>query len=97
MNPQIETSPDLTLSVKNIETLQTELAQYIALYQPVFKRREQKEHYETYLKGLMLTLPNKSVETMILNLKGDDPNAIRNLQHFMSEGRWTDQPIPEQH
>ena len=45
----------------------------------------------------MLTLPNKSVETMILNLKGDDPNEIRNLQHFMSEGRWADQTILRQH
>ena len=97
MNPLIETSPELKLSVKNIENLQTELEQYTALYQPLFSRREQKEHYETYLKGLLLTLPNKSVETMILNLKGDDPNAIRNLQHFMSEGRWTDQPILRQH
>lgn len=97
MNPQIETCPELTLSVKNVESLQTELEQYTALYRPFFSRREQKEHYETYLKGLMLTLPNKSVETMILNLKGDDPNAIRNLQYFMSEGRWTDQPILRQH
>ena len=90
MNPIIETSPELKLSVKQIENLQTELEQYTALYRPMFSRREQKEHYETYLKGLMLTLPNKSVETMILNLKGDDPNEIRNLQHFMSEGRWAD-------
>jgi SRSO17 transposase len=97
MNPIIETSPELKLSVKKIETLQTELEQYADLYRPLFSRREQKEHYETYLKGLMVTLPNKSVETMILNLKGDDPNAIRNLQHFMSEGRWADQPILRQH
>jgi len=97
MNPLIETSPELKLSVKEIENLQTELEQYSALYQPLFSRREQKEHYETYLQGLLLSLPNKSVETMILNLKGDDPNAIRNLQHFMSEGRWADQPILKQH
>jgi SRSO17 transposase len=97
MNPIIETSPELKLSVKQIENLQTELEQYTALYRPMFSRREQKEHYETYLKGLMLTLPNKSVETMILNLKGDDPNEIRNLQHFMSEGRWADQTILRQH
>ena len=97
MNSLIETSPELTLSVKDIENLQTELEQYTALYRPLFRRREQKEHYETYFKGLMLTLPNKSVETMILNLEGDDPNAIRNLQHFMSEGRWADQPILRQH
>ena len=97
MNPHIETSPELKLSVKNIENLQTELEQYTDLYRPLFSRREQKEHYETYLKGLMLSLPNKSVETMILNTKGDDPNAIRNLQHFMSEGRWVDEPVLQRH
>jgi hypothetical protein len=48
MNPLIETSPELKLSVKQIENLQTELEQYTALYRPMFSRREQKEHYETY-------------------------------------------------
>jgi len=54
MNPIIETSPELKLSVKQIENLQTELEQYTALYRPMFSRREQKEHYETYLKGWLM-------------------------------------------
>ena len=93
MNTIIETAPELSLSVKEVENLGTELEQYAALYRNLFSRREQQDHYETYLKGLMLDLPNKSVETMMLNLKGDDPNAIRNMQHFVSEGSWRDQPI----
>ncbi len=97
MPTQIETSPELKLTVKEVEDLQTELETYTELYLPLFKRREQKEHCETYLNGLMLTLPNKSVETMILNLNGDDPNGIRNLQHFMSAGKWADQPILKHH
>lgn len=38
-----------------------------------------------YLQELMSDLPNKSVETVMLNLKGDDPQAIRNMQHFLSD------------
>ena len=93
MNTIIETAPELNLTVKDIENLQAELEQYAVLYRHLFRRREQKEQYETYLKGLMLDLPNKSVETMILNLKGDDPNAIRSMQHFLSEGSWRDMEI----
>lgn len=75
----IETTPKFNVTVKDIEDLPTELTQYAAIYQELFSRREQKEHYQTYLEGLMLDAPNKSVETMMLNLKGDDPNAIRSV------------------
>lgn len=93
----IETTPKFNVTVKDIEDLPTELTQYAAIYQELFSRREQKEHYETYLEGLMLDVPNKSVETMMLNLKGDDPNAIRSMQHFLSEGSWPDRAILERH
>jgi SRSO17 transposase len=97
MDTIIETVPELKLTVKDIKNLHIELEDYAALYRPLFNRREQKEHYETYLKGLLLELPNKSVETMMLNLKGDDPNAIRGLQHFVSEGSWDDKDILLRH
>ena len=97
MNTIIETTAEQKLTVKDIEKLETELAEYAAIYGDVFRRREQKEQYESYLKGLMLDVPNKSVERMMLNIKGDDPNAIRRMQHFLSEGRWEDQEILERH
>ena len=97
MKTIIETAPKFNLSVKDIEYLPTELANYAAIYQELFGRREQKEHYQTYLEGLMLDVANKSVETMMLNLKGDDRNSIRNMQHFLSEGSWQDKAILERH
>ena len=97
MDTIIETTPEINLTVKQVENLQTELDEYAAIYHPLFSRREQKEQYETYLEGLMLDLPNKSVETMILNLKGDDPNAIRSMQHFLSQGSWRDEAILSRH
>lgn len=93
----IETTPKFNVTAKDIEDLPTELTQYAAIYQELFSRREQKEHYQTYLEGLMLDVPNKSVETMMLNLKGDDPNAIRSMQHFLSESSWQDRAILERH
>ena len=97
MNSTIETVSEITLTVKDVEKLETELAQYSQIYQDLFGRREQKEQYAIYLEGLMSEMPNKSVETMILNLKGDDPQAIRNMQHFLSEGSWQDQAILRRH
>jgi len=97
MKTIIETTPKFNVTVKDIEDLPTELAQYGVIYQDLFGRREQKEHYQTYLEGLMLDAPNKSVETMMLNLKGDDPNRIRSMQHFVSEGSWQDNAILQRH
>jgi SRSO17 transposase len=97
MKTIIETTPKVNLTVKDIEDLPTELAHYAVIYQDLFGRREQKEHYQTYLEGLMLDMPNKSVETMMLTLKGDDPNSIRNMQHFVSEGSWQDKAILQRH
>ena len=97
MKTIIETAPKFKVTVKDIEDLPTELEKYAAIYQELFGRREQKEHYQTYLEGLMLDVPNKSVETMMLNLKGDDPNSIRNMQHFLSEGSWQDKTILQRH
>lgn len=86
----ITTTPKITLTTKNIVNLQTELATYAHLFDQVWQRREQRENYATYLQGLMLDMPNKSIETMMLHLNGDDPRAIRNMQHFMSKSSWQD-------
>ena len=87
------TTPKIKLTTKNVTNLQTELATYTHLFEQVWQRREQRENYETYLQGLMLEIPNKSVETMMLHLRGDDPRAIRNMQHFLSKSSWRDRDI----
>ena len=97
MNTQIETVPEITLAVEDDQELEAELAEYSQIYRGLFGRREQKEQYEVYLQGLISNLPNKSVETMMLHLNGDDPNAIRNMQHFVSQGSWQDQAILAHH
>lgn len=84
------TAPKISLTTKNVTNLQTELATYTRLFDQAWQRREQRENYKTYLQGLMMDIPNKSVETMMLHQKGDDPGAIRNMQHFLSKSSWQD-------
>lgn len=97
MRPPTETTPELDLTPADVREFLAELEQYRGLYHDLFYRSEQREQYDTYLQGLLSTLPNKSVETMVLHMHGDDPNAIRSTQHFISAGRWADQAIIARH
>ena len=79
------------------EQLLPELESYHRVYNPLFKRREQREQSMQYLQGLLSAIPNKSVECMVLHMAGDDPNAIRATQQFIGQGAWADEEILEQH
>jgi SRSO17 transposase len=94
----IETTPVLNLSPQDISQLLPELAAYQAIYRPLFARREQRKQAEKYLHGLLLDgVANKTVETMVLTLVGDDGNAIRAMQQFVGRGAWQDEVILQQH
>ena len=47
----------------------------------------------TYWQGLLCNEPRKSVEHMVLRLRGTNPNAVRTQQLFLSKARWNDAPI----
>jgi hypothetical protein len=68
----IETVPIFELTTNDVQDFVSELETYRALYHDLFRRREQREQYDQYVRGLLLDLPNKSVETMVLHMKGDD-------------------------
>ena len=97
MRLMIETPSIIDVTTANIEGFLAELEQYREIYHDLFRRREQREQYDVYLQGLLLDIPNKSVETMILHMYGDDPNAIRRSQHFVSAGSWQDEAILQRH
>jgi SRSO17 transposase len=97
MTRAIETAPELKLEPQDIENLLDELRDYHAIYSPLFYRREQQGWYEKYVRGLLLDIPDKSIEPMILALQGADPNAVRAMQHFISEGAWDDTLILKRH
>ncbi len=93
----IETVPEIDLTSTEIDDLVEELKDYHRIYSPLFARREQRQWSLKYLHGLLLDIPRKSIEPMVLALEGANPNAVRAMQHFISEGAWHDTPILHQH
>ena len=97
MTKAIATVPQMELTPQQISNLVEELHSYHAIYSPLFQRREQREQAVDYLNGLMLSIGRKSIEPIVLALKGADPNAVRATQQFISEGAWSDQRILKRH
>ena len=93
----IETVPQVTLESKDIDSLVDELDGYHSIYSPLFQRCEQREQAKGYLNGLLSRMENKSIEAMVIEQEGPDPNAIRSTQHFISEGTWDDVEILRRH
>ena len=97
MNPPIETTAVMDLAPRDLEGLVEELRVYHAIYSPLFQRREQREWAAKYLHGLLLDLPRKSIEPLILALEGAQPRAVRAMQQFIGEGSWDDTALLHRH
>jgi len=83
---------------QDLDNLLEQVSEYQAVYRSLFQRREQREKSTRYLYGLLSPeIDNKAIEPMMLKLEGDNPNEIRAMQHFVSEGAWKDDPILAQH
>lgn len=93
----IETIPVMSLSLQDVNQLVEDLEEYHAIYSPLFQRREQREWSSLYLQGLLLELPRKSVEPMVIALRGSNSHDIRAMQQFLGEGSWVDETILQQH
>ncbi len=89
----VATAPVLELTPQELDTIVDELTAFHAIFSPLFARKEQREWSRLYLHGLLLELPRKSVEPMVLALRGADRNAIRTMQQFLSIGAWDDSAI----
>jgi SRSO17 transposase len=93
----VETAPLLDLNPEDIEGLLDELEANQAIYRPLFGRREQGEWSKKYVMGLLMELPRKSVEPMVLAMEGASEKAVRAMQQFISEGAWEDGVLLHQH
>jgi SRSO17 transposase len=69
--------------VKRVNDL---FADHTAPYLSYLGRKEHKEHFTTYLIGLMSDLPRKSVEPIAIAYQG--AGAVRNLCKFMGLSKW---------
>jgi len=89
--------PTENLARRDENGLTAELAAYQAIFAPLFTRSEQREWAHLYLRGQLSDLERKSIEPMVLNERGVDPNAVRAVQQFIGEGAWSDEAILDQH
>lgn len=89
----ITTAPVLTLTACDLDTIVDELRAFHASFSPLFRRPEQRAWSHDYLRGLLLEIPRKSIEPIVLHLYGADRNAVRAMQQFLSEGAWDDRAI----
>jgi SRSO17 transposase len=87
----------MELSPRALDDLVDALREYHAIYSPLFRRREQREGAEKYLHGLLLEIPRKSIEPMVLALEGANAKAVRTRQLFISEGAWDDDALLTRH
>lgn len=80
--------PSARLVQRDVQASADELIGFHRLFQSVFQRREQREWSLFYLCGQLANLSRKTMERMVLHFRGADPNAIRALQQFISQGTW---------
>jgi SRSO17 transposase len=93
---ELTTPPVLDLTPGDLDGILDELHTFHAIFSPLFFRPEQRAWAATYLHGLLLEIPRKSIEPMILHLRGADGNAVRAMQQFVGEGAWDDTAILHQ-
>src|SRR6266852_2227215 len=85
MKEPMTTAPAMELTPQAIDNLVEELREYHAIYSPLFQRREQREGSAKYLHGLLLDIPRKSIEPMVLAFAGSHAKTVRTLQLFICE------------
>src|SRR6266498_4504154 len=93
--PASSQKPTGKLRPREVEQLGEALQAYQAEYEDLFTRREQREWAALYMRGQLSELPRKSVEPMVLHLKGADGAAVRAAQQFLGAGAWEDEGILE--
>lgn len=83
--------PSSKLPAHTVDASAEALLAFHRRFETCFRRREQRHWSLFYLCGQLSNLDRKTIEAMVLNLRGAEANAVRDLERFMSAGRW-DQP-----
>ena len=87
--------PSAPLSQQDIDVSADELVAFERLFADVWRRREQRDWSGFYLCGQLANLERKTIEPMVLALKGPDENAMRGLQQFIGQSPWAIGPHRE--
>lgn len=80
--------PGRPLSQQDIDASADELVAYLRLWAAAWPRREQRDWSAFYLSGQLANLERKTIEPMVLTLKGADEDAMRGLQQFIGQSPW---------
>jgi SRSO17 transposase len=83
------------LSQQDIDVSTDVLVAFLRRWADVWPRREQRDWSAFYLCGQLANLERKTIEPMVLTLKGPDENAMRGLQQFISQSNWATCPKRE--
>ena len=83
----------MKLTTREVDSLADELRMYHRQFVAAFQRREQRLWSRFYLCGQLSNLERKTIEPMVLELKGADSNAVRALDQFVGAGSWEAQGI----
>jgi len=87
--------PTGNLAPRDTEHLAEALVAYHGAYADVYKRREQRDWAEFYVRGQLSDLERKTVEPMVLALQGPAASTVRAVQPFLGEGAWDDAALLE--
>jgi SRSO17 transposase len=74
------------LTQQDVDASADELVAFLRRWADVWPRREQRDWSDFYLCGQLANLERKTIEPMVLTLKGTD--AMRGLQQFISQSTW---------
>ena len=75
------------------DTISGWLFEFLEPFLVYLYRKELKRHFVTMIKGLLGSLPRKSIEPIALNYAGR--SQFRGLLHFMSESKWDNEGMLE--
>lgn len=81
-------APGQPLSQQDVDASADELVTFLQRWADLWPRREQRDWSAFYLCGQLATLERKTIEPMVLALKGPDEDAMRGLQQFIGQSTW---------
>lgn len=80
--------PVFGLKPSDVEGSAEALVAYHELFRRIFARREQRRWSIFYLCGQLSNVERKTIEPMVLGLKGDDRDIMRAVQQFIGQSEW---------
>ena len=81
------------LNEESVSALGQALDEYMNIFSDCYSHRDQREHAETYIKGLLSDLNRKSIEPIALRYR--DEKAVRTMQLFLKDAPWDDVQMKE--